>query len=122
MNYPIGMFGANLKQQIPLKDVHVSARIRDLFCDVTVAQTYANTEAQPVEAVYTFPLPLDAVLLDVKVTLGEKQLLGSVVRKQEAEATYEGAIVSGDAAIRLERIEPGLYAMNLEIYWPANGP
>ena len=73
---------------------------------MTVAQTYENREGQPIEVVYTFPLPLDAVLLDVEVTLGGKQLRGSVVPKQEAEAKYEEAIISGDAAIRLQRLDP----------------
>lgn len=113
MSYPMGIVCTHTQQQIPLKGVRVNARIHDLFCDVTVEQTYENTESQPIEAVYTFPLPSDAVLLDVEVTLGDKKLHGAVVPKREAEAKYEQAIVSGDAAIRLERIEPGLYSMNL---------
>jgi Ca-activated chloride channel family protein len=98
---------------IPLKGVRLDARIRNLFCDVTVEQSYENNERQPIEAVYTFPLPLDAVLLDVEVTLGDKKLRGEVVPKSEAERRYEGAIAQGNAAIRLELVEPGIYAMNL---------
>jgi len=40
MNYPIGMFDTQKGQQIPFKGVDVRARIRDLFCDVSVVQTY----------------------------------------------------------------------------------
>ena len=79
MDHSIGLSIIHGEGQVPLRGVRLDARIRDLFCDVTVEQRYENTESKPIEAVYTFPLPLDAVLLDVQVTLGEKQLRGAVV-------------------------------------------
>lgn len=113
MNHLIGLSVLNAESKVPLRGLRLDARIRDLFCDVTLEQRYENAESKPIEAVYTFPLPLDAVLLDVQVTLGEKQLRGAIVPKVEAEEKYERAIVEGDAAIRLELLEPGLYAINL---------
>lgn len=113
MDQSMGLATRNGEAKVPLKGVRLNARIRDLFCDVTVEQHYQNAELETIEAVYTFPLPLDAVLLDVQVKLGDKQLHGAVVPKSEAERKYEGAMAAGDAAIRLELIEPGLYAMNV---------
>ena len=113
MDQPMGLATRNGEAAVPLKGVRLDARIRDLFCDVTVEQQYENAGRETIEAVYTFPLPLDAVLLDVQVKLGDKQLHGAVVPKAEAERKYETAMAAGDAAIRLERIEPGLYAMNV---------
>jgi Ca-activated chloride channel family protein len=80
---------------------------------VTVCQTYRNDEDVNIEAVYTFPLPLDAVLLDLRVEIGGRTLNGVVVEKKAAEEEYEDAVATGDAAVMLEAIEPGLYTMNV---------
>jgi len=100
-------------ERVALSDVAVSAVLLDLLAEVTVSQTYRNVEDENIEAVYTFPLPLDAVLLDLDVRIGERVLKGVVVEKQAAEEEYEDAVASGDAAVMLEVLEPGLYTMNV---------
>ncbi|HEX4936313.1 MAG TPA: VIT and VWA domain-containing protein, partial [Gemmatimonadaceae bacterium] len=100
-------------ERVALQDVEVRATLRDLLCEVRATQAYRNVEARPIEAVYTFPLPLDAVLLDVHVTLGRRELAGVVVEKREAERRYEEAVAEGDGAVMLEQAEPGLYTMNV---------
>lgn len=100
-------------ERVALCEVAVSAALQDLLAEVTIAQTYRNDEQTNIEAVYTFPLPLDAVLLDLEVVIGERVLKGVVVEKQDAEAQYEEAIEAGNAAVMLEAIEPGLYTMNV---------
>ena len=100
-------------ERLALADVSIAAVLRDLLSEVTVSQTYRNDEKVNIEAVYTFPLPLDAVLLAFTVKIGERSLSGVVVEKTAAEAQYEEAVASGDAAVMLEEAEPGLYTMNL---------
>jgi len=100
-------------ERVVLADVSVSAVLQDALGEVAVAQTYRNAEDVNVEAVYTFPLPLDAVLLELEVRIGERALAGAVVERRQAETRYEDAIESGDAAVMLQAIEPGLYTMNV---------
>ena len=100
-------------ERVALCDVAVDAVLHDLLCEVTVGQTYRNDEQVNIEALYTFPLPLDAVLLDLAVEIGGKVLQGVVVGKKEAEEKYEDAVSDGDAAVMLEALEPGLYTMNV---------
>ncbi|MCC6869904.1 MAG: VWA domain-containing protein, partial [Burkholderiales bacterium] len=100
-------------ERVALCDVAVSAVLQDLLAEVTVSQTYRNDERTNIEAVYTFPLPLDAVLLDLEVDIGGRVLEGVVVEKKAAEEQYEDAVEAGDAAVMLEAIEPGLYTMNV---------
>ena len=50
-------------EMIALKDVSISAVLRDLLAEVSVSQTYRNEEPTNIEAVYTFPLPLDALVM-----------------------------------------------------------
>jgi Ca-activated chloride channel family protein len=100
-------------ERVALCDVAVSATLQDLLAEVTVSQTYRNDEQASIEAVYTFPLPLDAVLLELEVEIGGRVLQGVVVEKKAAEERYEDAVEAGDAAVMLEAIEPGLYTMNV---------
>jgi len=100
-------------EAVVLEDVRVEATINDLLADVTVTQRYRNPEKRNVEAVYTFPLPLDGVLLDFTVEIGDRRLAGTVVEKAKAERRYEDAITDGDAAILLEQAEPGLYTASV---------
>ena len=90
-------------ERVALCDVSVTAALRDLLAEVTVTQTYRNDENVNIEAVYTFPLPLDAVLLDLSVTIGGRKLKGAVVEKKAAEERYEDAIADGNAAVMLEQ-------------------
>ena len=100
-------------ERVALCDVSVSAVLRDLLSEVTVSQVYRNDEDVNIEAVYTFPLPLDAVLLELRVEIGGRVLSGVVVEKSSAERQYEDAIEAGDAAVMLEALEPRLYTMNV---------
>lgn len=100
-------------ERAALCDVAVSAHLRDLLAEVTLSQTYRNDEPTNIEAVYTFPLPADAVLLDVEAEIGGRRFTGTVIEKKAAERKYEDAIAEGDAALMLEAVEPGLYTMNV---------
>ena len=113
MNPQASALSGRAGERIALCDVAVSAVLQDLLAEVTVSQTYRNDEATNIEAVYTFPLPLDAVLLDLTVEIGARHLKGTVVEKRQAEERYEDALQAGDAAVMLEEAEPGLYTMNV---------
>ncbi|HEX8010542.1 MAG TPA: VIT domain-containing protein [Casimicrobiaceae bacterium] len=96
-----------------LLGVEARGRVDGLLFELAVEQRYRNATATNVEAVYTFPLPWGAALLELEVRLGEKLLTGVVVEKRAAEAQYEEAIDEGDTAIMLERAGDGLCTVNL---------
>lgn len=93
--------------------LQVKAELRETLTITTITQSYRNASSKNIEAVYTFPLPLDAALLEMVVTLGDKTLNGTVLPKQEAETKYEEAITDGDAPVMLQNPQPGLYSMNV---------
>ena len=72
--------------------MNVDVEIENLLSEVTIKQVYSNLEKVNIEAVYTFPLPLDAVLLDMTIKTKTKELQGVVIEKKEAEDRYEDAI------------------------------
>lgn len=102
----------NKEHPIALKFVDIQTSLRGLFAEINIDQTYQNLEKTDIEAVYTFSLPLDAVLLEVTLELNGEIRRGRVQRKSEAEEQYEDAIEEGDAAVLLEQVEPGVFALS----------
>ena len=99
--------------RIALKYVQVDATLRGLLSEITVTQIYRNLERHNIEAVYTFPLPLDAVLLGLELTINGRTLTGTVKAQIDAEADYERALDDGNSAVLLEQVQPGLFTLNL---------
>ena len=100
-------------REVALKGVNVRARLHGLMADVEVEQIYRNPQKTNIEAIYTFPLTLGAVLLALEVEIGDKKLSGSVVEKKQAERDYEDAVTDGNSAVMLEEVGPGLYTASL---------
>lgn len=97
---------------VALTGLVVDARIDGAMSEIRVAQSYRNAEKEPIEAVYTFPLPLDAVLLDIAVDIGDRRLRGTIQPLDQARDTYEDAIEGGDGAFMLEQTQPGLFTLS----------
>ena len=95
-----------------LEEADYQVQLVDLLAEVRVAQTYRNSEATNIEAVFTFPMPLDATLLDLELELGDRRLTGVVEPRREGQERYEDAVVDGDTAVLLEEVQPGLFTLN----------
>ena len=98
---------------VPLTGIDVSGNIDDVLSRVKITQTYENREEKNIEAVYSFPLPSDAVLLDFTVTIDGRVRHGTVMKKSQARARYEEAVEQGDSAAMLEDNGEGLYSMSV---------
>jgi Ca-activated chloride channel family protein len=120
MNAQAAILTTTSEALVTLTGVSAEARVTPGTTEVTVKQFYKNPESIPVEAVYTFPLPMDAVLLDMHVQLGDRVLIGKILPKKEAEESYEDAITDGDKAIMLEKLPSGLYTMNVGNLMPGD--
>jgi Ca-activated chloride channel family protein len=96
-----------------LTGVGIRGTLQGALLDMQVEQRYRNDGKVNIEAVYTFPLAHDAVLLGLTVELNGKSLEGVVVAREQAETDYEEAIADGNSAIMLERSGDGLYTTNL---------
>lgn len=96
-----------------LKQVDVTGRVTGLLFEVCAEQRYANESKQNIEAVYSFPLPWRAVLLDMEFIIGERTLRGQVAPKADSELRYEAALEQGDTAVMLEQAGDGLYTVNV---------
>ncbi|MCG9730814.1 VWA domain-containing protein [Shewanella sp. Isolate13] len=112
MNNEIGLKTSG-GEDVALKAVDVKAVLNGVLSQVNIEQTYVNTEQSNIEAIYTFPLPLDAVLLELAVEINGQTLTGQVKPRAIAETQYEEAITDGDTAVLLTKVKEGLYCVNL---------
>lgn len=100
-------------RSVLLQGADVRVDIRDYLARTRMAYHFLNAEAVNIEAVYTFPLPIDGVLTDLRVRIGERELRGAAVEKSQAREDYEQAVSEGDSPVMLERMDSGLYSLNV---------
>jgi Ca-activated chloride channel family protein len=91
----------------------ISGHLEGLIGEIRITQTFLNQEQVNLEAIFTFPVPLEAVLLGVAVEIDERLLEGRVMPRAEAEEDYENAIVAGDGAVRLQQAGVGRFTVNV---------
>lgn len=112
MNSEIGLTTLS-GELVALRSVDITAKLTGVLSEVEIKQHYQNSTTTNIETVYTFPLPIDAVLTSLEVEINGELLQGRVKANRAAEEDYEDAIVNGDTAVLLSKISDGLYCINL---------
>jgi Ca-activated chloride channel family protein len=74
---------------IRIQDHHVDVVLNNGFARTEVIQTFYNPNDFDLEAIYAFPVPKSASLSEVSIFVGERELKGEVLPKDEAEAVYQ---------------------------------
>ncbi|MDQ3798819.1 MAG: VWA domain-containing protein [Acidobacteriota bacterium] len=93
----------------PLKNTFVRAEISGFLSRVTVTQTFQNPFNEAIEAVYTFPLPNDAAVDDMTITIGERVVKSRIMERKQAQAAYEKAKQEGKVAALLMQQRPNIF-------------
>ncbi|WAS06231.1 VIT domain-containing protein [Gloeomargaritales cyanobacterium VI4D9] len=109
---PAGLY-ATTGTPIPLRGVDFQAVIRDMGAQVTVSQHFQNEENNPIEAVYSFPLPESAAICGFEVRLGERVITGRVEEKETAFAQYDEAIREGHGAYLVDQDRPNIFTISV---------
>ena len=102
----------------PLKHTAVSMDVAGFVSRVTVKQQFQNPSRTPIEAVYTFPLPADAAVDDMQMTLGDRTISGRIKRKEEARKIYEAARSAGQTASLLDQERPNIFTQSVANVMP----
>ena len=61
------------------------------------------------EAVYVFPLPNEAAVDAMTMSIGERKIVGQIKRRQEARQIYDEALLAGQTAALLEQERPNIF-------------
>lgn len=88
---------------VPLMGVSISGEVFGAQARIFVRQRYRNREARPIEAIYTFPLPSDAVLVGFAMECEGRRLEGEVKEREQAFLAYDEAVSQGHGAALLDQ-------------------
>ena len=97
----------------PLKYTDVEGDIIGFFGRVTVKQTFHNPLDYKIEAVYVFPLPQDAAVDDMTMTVGDRRIIGRIKPREEAREIYEAARAAGHVASLLDQERPNIFTQSV---------
>jgi Ca-activated chloride channel homolog len=94
---------------LPLAHTDVQAEIAGVVASVIVTQQFHNPYATPIEAVYVFPLPHEAAVHGMTITIGKRTIRGVVKRREQARAIYNRARAQGRTAALLDQERPNIF-------------
>jgi Ca-activated chloride channel family protein len=80
---------------------------------VIVTQEFENPFKDKIEAVYVFPLPQNAAVDDMTMTIGDRTIRGRIKRREEARAIYEAARQAGHVASLLDQERPNIFTQSV---------
>ncbi|MES1244016.1 MAG: VIT domain-containing protein [Acidobacteriota bacterium] len=94
---------------VPLAGVAIDAEISSFCARVSVAQRYVNLEANPIEAVYVFPLDEGAAVCGFEAIIDGTHVVGEVKERDEAFKMYDEAMERGDGGFLLDEERPDVF-------------
>lgn len=101
------------RAKVPLKNTRVLAKLSQFVAEVEVTQRYENSSTRPIEAVYVFPLPENAAVNAMKMTVGERVIVGKIDERTRARTTYERAKRAGHTAALVEEERPNVFTQSV---------
>jgi Ca-activated chloride channel family protein len=97
--------------EAPTLKTDVRLHVRGIVLRGEVTQTFENTTPQCSEAVYVFPLPENAAVDTLRMTIGQRVIDGEVLEKKAAQQTYDTAKSEGKHASLLTQERPNIFTM-----------
>ncbi|AKF09073.1 VIT domain-containing protein [Sandaracinus amylolyticus] len=108
------------ERDLPLRRTSIDARVSGFVAEVEVTQEFVNDGDAPIEAVYLFPLPVDAAVDAMEMRIGERVVRGRIQGRSQARRTYEEARATGRRAALLEQQRPDLFAQRVANLMPGD--
>lgn len=105
---------------LPLKETRVNSQISGFLASVEVQQTYVNTHDEPLEAIYTFPLPNEASIHEMIMKINDRLVIGELKEEEQAREDYEEAKEEGKRASLLEQERPNVFTQSVANIMPGD--
>src|SRR5688572_328264 len=102
-----------VKSSCPLKHTDVVANVAGFVSRTKVKQTFHNPLNEKIEAIYVFPLPQDAAVDEMVMTVGDRRIVGQIKKREEARQVYEQARAAGHVASLLDQERPNVFTQSV---------
>lgn len=94
-------------------NTEMDLQVQGLLANMTLVQTFRNTNEQWLNGSYLFPLPEDAAVRGMQITIGDRHIVSKIRPRQQARADYEEAAQAGQIASLMEQQRPNLFTMQV---------
>ncbi len=108
------------KLELPLKHTKVEIEVSGFVASAIVTQQYHNPFKQPIEAVYTFPLPHDAAVNKMQMFIGKRKIEAVIKTRNQARKIYQRAKLKGQRASLLEQQRPNIFTQSISNIMPGD--
>ncbi|MEZ4452603.1 MAG: VIT and VWA domain-containing protein [Nannocystaceae bacterium] len=100
-------------ERASLRHTDVKAHLRGTIGEVVVRQTFVNDRPRPIEALYTFPLPENSAVTDMRMVIGERVIEAEIRERARAAEIYAEARQAGHTAALLEQERPNIFTQSV---------
>ncbi len=97
----------------PLKSAKLEARAEGGIAATIFTQVYENPYSEPLEVLYTLPLPADGAVTGYTIRIGHRIIRGEVRKREEAQKEYRKALFEGRMAALLEQERTDTFTQKL---------
>jgi Ca-activated chloride channel family protein len=97
----------------PLLGARLSALAEGGVARSTLEQRYVNPHEEPLEVIYTLPLPADGAVIGYVIEIGGRRITGHVEAREQAQAEYARALEEGRTAGLLEQERADTFTQRL---------
>lgn len=98
-----------LYQSAILLNSAASFDINGILATVSVTQSFLNTSDSIANGLYTFPLPENSAVNYLKIQIGNREIEGKILEKNEAKRIFNHAKATGRKASLIEQHRPNLF-------------
>ncbi len=113
MNKKAGLFVKGSNEAVALQGISIVTDIYDVTSRTIISQRFRNQEKKSIEAVYCFPIDESAAIYQLKITIGDLEIVAVSEEKEKAFKTYDEAIEKGDGAFLLDQEESDVYILSV---------
>lgn len=98
---------------VPLVATQIAVRVVSGLAFVKTTRSFRNAEANPIEAVMTFPVGFDAAVTGLAATIDGRRMIGMAKERAEARETYEAALDQGKLSVLHEEALRGVHILSV---------
>ena len=109
----LGLVTKGKNAPLPLKEVSVRAEVKGYILGLRSTLTYYNDSSDPVEVLFRFPLEKSHSVVGLTATIDGRKIKADLREKEEARATYDDAIASGQSAALAEEKSGDIFSVSL---------
>ncbi|RRR69471.1 MAG: VWA domain-containing protein [Candidatus Viridilinea halotolerans] len=98
---------------VPLEHTEIAVDVVGPLAATMVTQRFCHHHSAALDALYVFPLPVEAAITGFTLQVGTRTIRGELRPREEAKASFDAAAARGADAALLSRQRPNLFSLEV---------